>query len=1297
MKSFLARVLVLAGLLVPTAVLAQSVDSISPSSAAATGNVSVTFSGNDLSHVTSVQVGANGATIESQSSSHVTITLPAKHGQDEACVNVNFYLNEAPGIFSPGSFCYFPVVTSINPATGPASGGTSVTITGAGFIGASAVSFGGSGGTSVSVTDDTSLTVTNPSGAGTVDVTVTTAGGVSSTTQADQFTYIPAPTIDTVSPTSGSTMGGESITISGSNFAGVTDVKFGTTSASIGSSTDTSISVTTPAGSSGAVDVSVTTPSGTTTASNAFTYVTPTPSISFISPNYGATAGGEVVTIVGTGLTGTTSVMFGPNAGTDITVNSDENVNVTTPAGSAGSVHVIVTTPGGSNSESEDDLYTYNAPPPPIPTVTGISPSSGPEAGGTTVTVTGTGFTGSAVKVGDAKITGATIVSDTEITLVTPAGTGTQHIVVSTTSGASTPSAADEFTYVATPVVTGIDPDSGPTTGGTEVTITGSGFTDASAVKFGSADATDFSVVSDTSITAESPSGTGTVDITVVNDVSGTSATSSADQFTYTSTPNPPEVTALSPSKGPAAGGNTVIIYGNNLDTVTAVSFGGTSASFDYNPLGGIINATAPAGTGTVDVTVTTPGGTSATSSADQYTYVGEPTVTGVSPASGPEAGGTAITITGTNFVDVTAVKFDSTDVSFTLDSPTSISVTTPSGTNTVGITVVTDYGMSGANANAQFTYNATPPVPVVTALTPSGGSELGGTSVKITGSYLTGATSVKFGTAEATFDVDSDNQISATSPPGTGAVYVVVTTPNGTSTESQQFTYSPPVIVPAITGISPTSGSTEATTAVIITGTGFTDATEVLFGTLTAGYTVDSDTQITAISPIRSAGTVDVRVSNTNGMSEITAADEFTYVTPPPVLPTITGISPDTGPAAGGTDVTITGSNLLNVTSVSFGSATAAFAIIDATTISAVSPAGTGTVHITVTDGSATSAISAADEFTYTSGPVGPDPDSDDAETVANRLTTFAAQTSGTAIGAAAQFGIGLGLSGGNMLDLGPQTLAFAFAPDNATPAEAAATALGNGGTATAGPLSIWLDATGSGLIEGLATGAGWQINVTGGIGYRVSPDVVIGVLGGYESFAYDSDVPDGRLEGEGYTAGAYAGARMGNVMTDLTLAYTLAGYGVEAGAAEGNFDASRVLVSGGLNGMFDLAGFEVRPSARLYALWESQEAWTDSLAGDHDEREFLTARISLGGAVSRALPIGDGVALVSSIGAYADYQGTWDSAAGDSTALSGRVTAGVAIDAGGSASVGVDGEIRGLGTDMPAWGVTGRVGGSF
>jgi len=85
------------------------------------------------------------------------------------------------------------------------------------------------------------------------------------------------------------------------------------------------------------------------------------------------------------------------------------------------------------------------------------------------------------------------------------------------------------------PQVTAISPASGTEGGGDSVTITGSGFTDATAVDFGGVSAT-MTVNSDTEITATSPrgTGTGTVDITVVTP-SGESATGPADQFTYVS------------------------------------------------------------------------------------------------------------------------------------------------------------------------------------------------------------------------------------------------------------------------------------------------------------------------------------------------------------------------------------------------------------------------------------------------------------------------------------------------------------------------------------------------------------------------------------------------------------------------------------------------------------------------------------------------------------------------------------------------------------------------------------------
>jgi sugar lactone lactonase YvrE len=170
----------------------------------------------------------------------------------------------------------------------------------------------------------------------------------------------------------------------------------------------------------------------------------------------------------------------------------------------------------------------------------------------------------------------------------------------------------------ATPTVNALSPTNGTTLGGTVVTITGTNFGQVTAVTFGAVAATSFTIVSNTSITAVAPAeAAGAVYVTVSNP-----GYSSANSVQYTFVTPVPVVTQISPSYGLAAGGGTITISGSNLNGATAVNFGTVSAT-----LGTITNtsitATIPAGTAaaTVDVTVTTGGGTSATSSADQYTY----------------------------------------------------------------------------------------------------------------------------------------------------------------------------------------------------------------------------------------------------------------------------------------------------------------------------------------------------------------------------------------------------------------------------------------------------------------------------------------------------------------------------------------------------------------------------------------------------------------------------------------------------------------------------------------------------
>ena len=192
-------------------------------------------------------------------------------------------------------------------------------------------------------------------------------------------------------------------------------------------------------------------------------------------------------------------------------------------------------TSNGGNASVNVVLTVISTPTPGIgPTVSNIKPMNGPAVGGTSVTITGTGFTSAAsVSFGSTPASNITFISDMQITAVSPAGCGTVDATVTTLSGTSAKSKADLFTYIpSTPTVAYINPSSGPTTGGTSVMITGSGFMCASSVSFGSTATSDFKVDSDTQITVVSPPGSGIVDVTVTTS-SGTSAMTYDDQFTY--------------------------------------------------------------------------------------------------------------------------------------------------------------------------------------------------------------------------------------------------------------------------------------------------------------------------------------------------------------------------------------------------------------------------------------------------------------------------------------------------------------------------------------------------------------------------------------------------------------------------------------------------------------------------------------------------------------------------------------------------------------------------------------------
>ncbi len=242
----------------------------------------------------------------------------------------------------------------------------------------------------------------------------------------------------------------------------------------------------------------------------------PAPTVSSISPASGSISGGTGVTITGTGFLSGATVSIGGTA-TGVNVVSSTSITATTAAHSAGSVNVVVT-----NSDSQTGTltngYSYTNPP---PSVTSISPASGPATGGTSVTITGTGFlSGATVSIGGTAANGVTVVSGTSITATTPAhAAGTATVVVTNSDGQNS-SLKNGYTYAANPAptVTSINPGTGPTSGGTGLTITGANFVSGATVTFGGTPATGVTVAGSTSITATAPShAAGTVDVVVTN------------------------------------------------------------------------------------------------------------------------------------------------------------------------------------------------------------------------------------------------------------------------------------------------------------------------------------------------------------------------------------------------------------------------------------------------------------------------------------------------------------------------------------------------------------------------------------------------------------------------------------------------------------------------------------------------------------------------------------------------------------------------------------------------------------
>lgn len=266
----------------------------------------------------------------------------------------------------------------------------------------------------------------------------------------------------------------------------------------------------------------------------------PAPSVTLtsISPTSGPTTGATVITLRGSNFASGATVRVGGTAATSVTLISSTQLRATTPAGTAGAKTVMVTNPNGQ-SASLASAFTYTTPPTSAPTLTSISPTSGPTTGGTQVTFNGTSFvSGATITIGGTSMTGVTFVSATQLRATTPAGTAGAKTVVVRNPNGQTATLSNAFTYNAPSgfSVTSVSPSSGPTSGGTLVTVRGTGFVNGSGLEahIGGIMLFNFRYISSTEVRGTTfQQGAGPKPVTVRNPNGQT--TTLANGFTFTS------------------------------------------------------------------------------------------------------------------------------------------------------------------------------------------------------------------------------------------------------------------------------------------------------------------------------------------------------------------------------------------------------------------------------------------------------------------------------------------------------------------------------------------------------------------------------------------------------------------------------------------------------------------------------------------------------------------------------------------------------------------------------------------
>ena len=565
-----------------------------------------------------------------------------------------------------------PEIWTMFPNFGLLSGDTQVTIVGERFQSAAQVFIGESLLTQVNVVSDRLITGKTSSNAtpGLKDIVVINPDSVSGTLKSF-FEYggddpgLPPPFLFGVSPLSSPTVGGVDISISGSDFQNGVAVLFDNYPVRIDHFDSGLIEVSSPPHDTGSIEIAITNPDGQTVtlpsdqAWNSFTYDSNQPTIWLLNPMTSLTTGGMQTTITGSNFQQGAKVEFGSFPATIEDISS-MTIEALTPPHPPGKVDITITNPGGLSYTYTGDIifgeFTYvgNAPPPPV--INSVVPNQGSLFGKDAVTIYGENFfTGVRVFFGPGEAEDVLIVSNHSIQATTPPfGLGSVDIKILNADNQQD-ILEDGFTYVApVPTTTGITPNSGPTVGGTLLTIEGTGFLPESKVMLGGNLASGIIFIDQNILMCVAPPGfPGTATVMVINP--GNQSGSFTDGFTYEGEGAPaPQLLSIFPNIGDIQGGTSVAIIGQGFLSGVSVTIDGQPVSeINVDSVTSMTVVTPPGNAGAVDVVVTNLDEQSSTS-PESFIYIDPsapaPEIDSITPSHGSTLGGTEIVISGQHF-----------------------------------------------------------------------------------------------------------------------------------------------------------------------------------------------------------------------------------------------------------------------------------------------------------------------------------------------------------------------------------------------------------------------------------------------------------------------------------------------------------------------------------------------------------------------------------------------------------------------------------------------------------------------